>query len=43
MDDSDNLKKIIDQAEEAFEQGVWSEAVDLYVEAYAMHQPVNCM
>ena len=38
MDDSDNLKKIIDQADEAFEQGLWPEAVDLYTQAYAMQQ-----
>ena len=38
MDDSDNLKKIIDQAEEAFDQGEWAEAVDLYTEAYSMQQ-----
>lgn len=38
MDDSDNLKRIIDQAEEAFDQGEWAEAVDLYTQAYSMQQ-----
>jgi len=38
MDDSDNLKKIIDQADEAFEQGNWDESVDLYTQAYAIKQ-----
>ena len=38
MNDSDNLKRIIDEADEAFEQGSWSEAVDLYTQAYAMQQ-----
>ncbi|KRO00199.1 tetratricopeptide repeat protein [Companilactobacillus kimchiensis] len=36
--DSDNLKKIIDQADEAFEQGNWDESADLYTQAYAMQQ-----
>lgn len=38
MDDSDNLKKLISQAEEAFDQGNWDEATDLYTQAYAMQQ-----
>ncbi|WP_119326890.1 tetratricopeptide repeat protein [Companilactobacillus musae] len=38
MDDSDNLKKIVDQADEAFDQGNWDEAADLYTQAYAMQQ-----
>lgn len=38
MDDSDNLKRLIDQADEAFEQGHWSEAIDLYTQVYAMQQ-----
>lgn len=38
MDDSDNLKKIIDQADEAFEQGNWVESADLYTQAYSMQQ-----
>lgn len=36
MDDSDNLKKIIEQAEEAFDNGDWEEATDLYTKAYTM-------
>lgn len=36
--DSDNLKKIIDQADEAFDQGNWDESTDLYTQAYAMQQ-----
>lgn len=36
--DADNLKKIIDQADEAFEQGNWEESTDLYTQAYAMQQ-----
>ena len=38
MDDSDNLKKIIDQADEAFDQGNWEESADLYTQAYSMQQ-----
>lgn len=38
MDDSDNLKKIVDQADEAFDQGNWVEATDLYTQAYSMQQ-----
>jgi len=38
MSDSDNLKKIVDQAEEAFEQGNWAESADLYTQAYSMKQ-----
>lgn len=38
MDDSDNLKKLIDQADEAFEQGNWDESADLYTQAYAVQQ-----
>jgi hypothetical protein len=34
----DNLKKIIEQAEEAFDQGNWVEATDLYTQAYSMQQ-----
>jgi len=38
MDDSDNLKKLVDQADEAFEQGNWDESADLYTQAYAVQQ-----
>lgn len=38
MDDSDNLKKIVDQADEAFDQGNWDESTDLYTQAYSMQQ-----
>ncbi len=38
MDDSDNLKKIINQADEAFDQGNWEESADLYTQAYAIQQ-----
>ncbi|MFH5810920.1 tetratricopeptide repeat protein [Companilactobacillus sp. FL22-1] len=41
MDDSDNLKKIIEQAEEAFDQGDWDQATDLYTQAYSMQQSFN--
>ncbi|MQS74906.1 tetratricopeptide repeat protein [Companilactobacillus halodurans] len=38
MDDSNNLKKIIDQADEAFDKGNWIESADLYTQAYSMQQ-----
>lgn len=36
MDDSDNLKKILDAADDAFNKGDWDEATELYTEAYTM-------
>ncbi|KRK65421.1 hydrolase [Companilactobacillus tucceti DSM 20183] len=36
MDDSDNLKKILDAADDAFNKGNWDEATELYTEAYTM-------
>lgn len=38
MSDSDNLKKILDQAQDAFDQGDWEESTDLFTQAYAMQQ-----
>ncbi|MFD1471420.1 tetratricopeptide repeat protein [Companilactobacillus mishanensis] len=38
MDDSDNLKKILEQADDAFEKGNWEDAVDFYSRAYGMKQ-----
>ncbi|AKP66453.1 tetratricopeptide repeat protein [Companilactobacillus ginsenosidimutans] len=38
MDDSDNLKKILEQADDAFDKGNWEEAVDYYSQAYSIKQ-----
>ena len=38
MSDSDNLKKILDQAQDAFDQGDWEESTDLFTQAYTMQQ-----
>src|SRR5699024_1650323 len=38
MSDSDNLKKILDQAQDAFDQGDWEESTDLFKQAYTMQQ-----
>lgn len=38
MDDSDNLKKILEQADDAFDKGDWEDAVDFYSRAYSIKQ-----
>ncbi|KRL67862.1 tetratricopeptide repeat protein [Companilactobacillus versmoldensis] len=38
MDDSNNLKRILDQADDAFDKGNWQDAVDLYSQAYSIKQ-----
>ncbi|APX73012.1 tetratricopeptide repeat protein [Companilactobacillus allii] len=38
MDDSDNLKRILDQADEACDKGNWDDATDLYSQAYGIEQ-----
>lgn len=38
MDDSDNLKRILDQAEDAYDKGNWDDATDLYTQAYGLRQ-----
>lgn len=38
MDDSDNLKRILEQADDAFEKGNWEDAVDYFSRAYSIKQ-----
>lgn len=38
MDESNNLKRILEQADDAFEKGNWDEAIDLYSQAYSIKQ-----
>lgn len=38
MDDSNNLKRILEQADDAFDKGNWEDAVDFYSQAYSIKQ-----
>lgn len=38
MDDSNNLRRILDQAEDAYDKGNWDDATDLYTQAYGLRQ-----
>lgn len=41
MDDSNNLKRILDQAEDAYDKGNWDDATELYTQAYGIKQSFN--